>query len=134
MQNREASRRVLVVADDTTFASSVEGILRGIGVEVMILSKEAELTQAFDQFRPDLALFNVDSAATSAIAMIPSIKSSYALVKLVAVVASDSPDRTELAKRIGFDAVIPLPSSRFVSTICDLLEIEGADTAKSECL
>ncbi|MDQ3057792.1 MAG: response regulator, partial [Pseudomonadota bacterium] len=87
--------RILIVEDDPSQAMFAEGVLRGTGMETMIVAESSGVIDALERFHPDLVLMDLHIPGLDGIAMTEQIRAheEYLHTPIVFLTGDPDPDR-----------------------------------------
>lgn len=84
--------RILIVEDDPSQAMFAEGVLRGTGMDTMIVGESAGVIDALEHFHPDLVLMDLHIPGLDGIAMTEQIRAHEAFLHTPIVFLTGDPD------------------------------------------
>ncbi|MEO6364586.1 MAG: EAL domain-containing protein [Luteimonas sp.] len=84
--------RILIVEDDPSQALFAEGVLKGTGMETMIVSESSGVIDALERFHPDLVLMDLHLPGLDGLAMTEQIRAHEQFLHMPIVFLTGDPD------------------------------------------
>ncbi len=100
---------VLVAVDDLLFSSKIRASAKQAGIELTFARSREEILQQARATQPALAIFDLNSAKTDAVATIEAMKQDPALaaIRTIGFASHVHADLIAAARRAGADEVLP---------------------------
>ena len=104
--------RILVVEDETLQAEMVTGMLRTWGHEVLSVDDGQKALAAVERSAPDLILLDVFLPDTSAVELIPQIKSIQPDARIITLTGQSSRELERRLRELGISYYMAKPFQR----------------------
>ncbi len=107
----ESPYRVLIVEDDRSQAMFAESVLRGTGMQPMVVSVPSETMAAMESFQPDLVLMDMHMPGMSGSELTALIRAhpAHAYTPIVFLTGDVDPERQFEVRQVGADDVLSKP-------------------------
>ena len=117
---------VLAAVDDIFFASKITAAAKQLGVEVRFSRPPADIVDRAREFRPALAIFDLNSRQTDPLATIATLKedASLSAMRVIGFVSHVQADLIEAARATGIDEV--MARSAFTTRLPEILKSASA--------
>ena len=117
---------VLVAVDDLLFSSKIRATAKQAGVELAFARSPGEILERARELKPQLAIFDLNSAKTDPIATIAAIKQDAALagIRTVGFVSHVDAATIAAAREAGADSV--MARSAFAAQLAEVLLAGGS--------
>jgi DNA-binding NarL/FixJ family response regulator len=120
---------ILAAVDDLLFSSKIRTTAKQAGVELMFARTPAEILDQARALRPDLLIFDLNSAKASPIETIAALKAEAGLssIRTLGFVSHVHTELIEAARRAGLDEV--MARSAFAARLADILLAASPSTS-----